>query len=109
MAKNKNETATVGAPAVSGDSGSASVVPAGVEAMSTRPPARASGNRPLPDQLVDGLADAAGVVRRVLPNRLPAYLVGGALLVVGVIEPPVALAGGLAYEALRRWRPSSTN
>lgn len=45
------------------------------------------------------------VTKRLLPGRAPAYLGAGALLVAGIIEPPALLAGGLAYEALRRWNP----
>lgn len=45
------------------------------------------------------------VTKRLLPGRVPAYLGAGALLVAGIIEPPALLAGGLAYEALRRWNP----
>jgi hypothetical protein len=61
-----------------------------------------------------GWADAVGgvaassvqVVRGVLPSsRLPVYLAGTALLVAGLVDPPVALGVGLAYEALRRWEP----
>lgn len=51
----------------------------------------------------------AGMVRDVLPTRrLPLVLGVGALLVVGVIDPPAALGAGLAYEALRRWSAAAT-
>ena len=48
------------------------------------------------------------VTKRLLPGRTPAYLGAGALLVAGIIEPLALLAGGLAYEALRRWNPPSS-
>jgi hypothetical protein len=48
------------------------------------------------------------VVRDVLPSsRLSVYLAGTALVVAGLIDPPLALGAGLAYEALRRWEPRS--
>ena len=37
---------------------------------------------------------------------LPAYLGGAALLVLGVVDPPLVLGGVLAYEAIRRWGPA---
>ena len=57
----------------------------------------------------DGLASLllapVDVARRVLPERrLPFYLGVGALAVVGVVEWPVVLAAGMAWEALRRRR-----
>ncbi|NMO94043.1 hypothetical protein [Actinomycetospora sp. TBRC 11914] len=70
-------------------------------------------NRPVPDgnagwaDTVEGALTASlRVVRDVLPaSRIPVYLAGSALLVTGLIDPPVALGAGLAYEALRRWEP----
>jgi hypothetical protein len=38
-------------------------------------------------------------------NGLPAYLAVGGLVVVGVVEWPVAAATGLGLAALRRWGP----
>lgn len=59
----------------------------------------------LPGEITAGVSGAVHAVQAGLPNRLPVYLGVAALLVVGVLEAPVALAGGLAYEALRRWEP----
>ncbi|WP_328307856.1 hypothetical protein [Actinomycetospora sp. NBC_00405] len=59
-------------------------------------------------QLGDVATASIRVTKRLLPGRTPAYLGAGALLVAGIIEPPALLAGGLAYEALRRWNPPST-
>ena len=72
----------------------------------TRPATRETSAAGVADQLEGAVTGAARVVHTVLPNRIPAYLGAGALLLVGVIDPPVALAGGLTYEALRRWKPS---
>jgi hypothetical protein len=60
----------------------------------------------LADGAVSAVSDVARVVRTVLPNRLPAYLGGAALLVLGVVDLPAAAGGALAYEAIRRWRPT---
>lgn len=38
-------------------------------------------------------------------RRLPLYLGGGALLVVGMLELPVVVGVALGYEALRVWTP----
>jgi hypothetical protein len=46
-------------------------------------------------------------VRGLLPARLPVFLATSALLVTGVIDAPVALGAGLAFEALRRWEPAT--
>lgn len=46
-------------------------------------------------------------VRDLLPSRLPVFLATTALLVVGVIDAPVALGAGLAFEAFRRWEPAT--
>jgi hypothetical protein len=58
------------------------------------------------DAVGGAVASSVQVVRDVLPpSRLPVYLAATALLVAGLIDPPVALGAGLAYEALRRWEP----
>jgi hypothetical protein len=54
-------------------------------------------------QVAETAAASVRATRRLLCGRVPAYLGAGALLVAGVIDPPDLLAGGLAYEALRRW------
>lgn len=55
--------------------------------------------------VADALLLPVRVADRVLPDReLPVYLAAGALAAVGVLEWPVALAGGLGYAALRRWQ-----
>lgn len=64
------------------------------------------GDTGLLAQVGETAATAVRATRRLLPGRVPAYLGAGALLVAGVIDPPALLAGGLAYEALRRWDPS---
>ena len=46
-------------------------------------------------------------VRDLLPSRLPVFLGTTALLVTGLIDPPVALGLGLAFEAFRRWEPAT--
>lgn len=69
---------------------------------------------PVPDHHQDGVVDtavatASEVVRfvnAVVPQRLPAYLGGAALLVLGLVDPPLVLGGVLAYEAIRRWGPA---
>ncbi|MDD7939237.1 hypothetical protein PHK61_12505 [Actinomycetospora lutea] len=79
----------------------------------TGPPERVA--RPTPpvpargvtDSVVAVASDAAGVVRRVLPHRTPVYLGGAALLVLGVVDLPVAAGGVLVYEAVRRWHPAA--
>lgn len=112
MAKNKKASTTIDSPAPRDDRpGFEVAAPTEVPVQRTgsapaRPGDRGMTNPALADQLVGGVVGAAQVVHRVLPNRLPTYLAAGALLVVGVIDPPVALAGGLAYEALRRWTPT---
>ena len=108
MGKNKHAATTIEAPAVPGNHQPAEAA-ATPEADAPSPAQLPDRSRPGPgfaDQLADGVARTAGLVHRVLPDRVPTYLGGGALLLVGLIEPPIALAGGLAYEALRRWTPS---
>jgi hypothetical protein len=65
---------------------------------------------PPPAGVVDTAAstasDVARFVHSVVPQRLPAYLGGAALLVFGLVDPPVVLGGVLAYEAIRRWNPA---
>jgi len=53
-------------------------------------------------------ATSVRVTKRLLPGRVPAYLGAGALLVAGIVDLPALVAGGLAYEALRRWNPPSS-
>lgn len=60
----------------------------------------------LADQIGDAVTGTIRVTQAVLPNRLPVYLGVAALVVVGVLDPPVGLAGGLTYETLRRWSPN---
>lgn len=68
---------------------------------------RASREPEWPERVADTLAGSVQAVRDGLPSsRLPVYLGGAALLVTGLIDPPVALGVGLAYEALRRWEPA---
>ncbi|HSK57840.1 MAG TPA: hypothetical protein VK935_02185, partial [Actinomycetospora sp.] len=71
-------------------------------------PARPTAGPPrgLADDAVSAVADVARVVRTVLPSRVPAYLGGAALLVLGVVDLPAVAGGALAYEAIRRWRPA---
>lgn len=58
------------------------------------------------DSAVSTASDVARFVHSVVPQRLPAYLGGAALLVLGFVDPPVVLGGVLAYEAIRRWNPA---
>ncbi|HEY2223191.1 hypothetical protein [Actinomycetospora sp.] len=103
MAKNKPVAAprpSVGSEAVADarrDRPAASRTGADAEA-----PTAPSG---LADRVGDAVVGTVRVVHTMLPSRFPAYLGGAALLVVGVIDTPALLAGGLAYEALRRWNP----
>ena len=53
------------------------------------------------------VAATVRTVRDLLPARLPVFLGTTALLVTGLIDPPVALGLGLAFEALRRWEPAT--
>jgi hypothetical protein len=103
MAKNKNpepKPTSVPAPRSSASER--------IAAPTALPVARATGG---PDESGPGLveqvgrvtADTARMVHAVLPSRAPAYLGAGALVLAGLIDLPAALAGGLAYEALRRW------
>ena len=64
----------------------------------------ATGDGSVVGGIENALTGTARSVGSLLPNRLPVILGFAALLAVGVLEPPVALAGGLAYEALRRWQ-----
>lgn len=75
----------------------------------TGPPAAARtepGEHGLVDSAVDTVSDVARFVNSVVPQRLPAYLGGAALLVLGLVDPPLVLGGVLAYEAIRRWGPA---
>jgi hypothetical protein len=58
------------------------------------------------DTAVATASEVARFVNGVVPQRLPAYLGGAALLVLGVVDPPLVLGGVLAYEAIRRWGPA---
>ncbi|HWN28958.1 MAG TPA: hypothetical protein VNP37_18490 [Actinomycetospora sp.] len=90
----------------------ASAAPAsGAPGPRPRSPAATTPSRPaagpgLADGAVSAVSDVARVVRTVLPNRVPAYLGGAALLVLGVVDLPAVAGGALAYEAIRRWRPA---
>lgn len=79
---------------------------AATETATSSAVAREGAGGSLADEIAGTVAGSLRAVQVVLPNRLPTYLGVAALLVVGVVEPPVALAGGLVYEALRRWTPS---
>ena len=58
------------------------------------------------DTVSGAVVSSVQVVRDVLPSsRVPVWLVGTALVVTGLIDAPVALGAGLAFEALRRWEP----
>jgi hypothetical protein len=59
------------------------------------------------DTAISLAGDTARVVRRVLPDRVPAYLGGTALLVLGLADFPAVAGGVLVYEALRRWQPAA--
>lgn len=69
-----------------------------------------AGQRPaIAPLLAGGSVGVAQALRLVLPTRrVPLYLGVAALLVVGVVDAPVAVAGGLVYEALRRWSAPTT-
>jgi hypothetical protein len=60
------------------------------------------------EQIEHAINGSLRTVRGVLPSkRLPVALAGAALLVTGLLDPPVVLGLGLAYEALRHWEPGS--
>lgn len=80
--------------------------PVNAEPASTALPARRTSPHGVTGSVVDAAADTAHVVQRVLPHRTPVYLGGAALLVLGLVDLPVAAGGALVYEALRRWHPS---
>ena len=109
--KPKNEHTTHVEPAVvsaGGRSASAAAVGTSVEIAPRENSAPASTSvsgwlEPVGDTLVESVQ----VVRGLLPtSRLPLILASTALVVTGLIDPPVALGAGLAFEALRRWEPS---
>ncbi|MFC5138826.1 hypothetical protein ACFPK1_11330 [Actinomycetospora rhizophila] len=81
------------------------VPPAGPPERVVAPAAPTAPPRGVTDSVVEVAADAAQVVRRVLPHRTPVYLGGAALLVLGVVDLPVVAGGALVYEAVRRWHP----
>jgi hypothetical protein len=99
MAKTQNSTEVAPTP-----TGAAPEV-----APRNRPTSNGSPDRPAEGWVgtVEGvLTSSVRVARDVLPtSRVPVYLAGAALLVTGLVDPPVALGAGLAYEALRRWEP----
>ncbi|GLZ47720.1 hypothetical protein Acsp06_39050 [Actinomycetospora sp. NBRC 106375] len=83
--------------------------PAAPVARTVDPPAEkapAGTVHGLADSAVSAVEGTAWAITRVLPHRGPVYLGGAALLVLGVVDLPVALGGALAYEALRRWEPA---
>ncbi|MDD7917215.1 hypothetical protein, partial [Actinomycetospora callitridis] len=70
------------------------------------PPAPDHHREGVVDTAVATASEVARFVNGVVPQRLPAYLGGAALLVLGVVDPPLVLGGVLAYEAIRRWGPA---
>ena len=70
------------------------------------PPAHDHHQEGVVDTAVATASEVARFVNAVVPQRLPAYLGGAALLVLGVVDPPLVLGGVLAYEAIRRWGPA---
>lgn len=91
--------------ATNGARRSAAPVNATAPTMPTAPAAAAERAPGLVDELTTLAMLPVDVARRVLPERrLPFYLGVGALAVVGVVEWPVVLAAGMAWEALRRRR-----
>jgi hypothetical protein len=72
----------------------------------SRPPAPDHHQEGVVDTAVATASEVARFVNGVVPQRLPAYLGGAALLVLGVVDPPLVLGGVLAYEAIRRWGPA---
>ena len=91
--------------------GTTSSVPASGPPEALARPARARPPAPEAPRDMVGTAvstvhDVAQIVSSVVPPRLPAYLGGAALLVLGVVDLPVVVGGALAYEALRRWGPA---
>jgi hypothetical protein len=53
------------------------------------------------------LTGSVQFLRGLLPSsRVPLFLASTALVVTGLVDPPVALGAGLALEALRRWEPA---
>lgn len=114
--KSANGATTTVVPTVSPDDpppSAASPTPTGRPAGSaTTPPtrntspARENTSGDLVAQVSEIATAPLRLTKRLLPGRTPAYLGAGALLVVGVIDLPALVAGGLAYEALRRWNPT---
>ena len=59
----------------------------------------------LADQIAGAVLLPVEVARRVLPEHgAPVYLGIGALVIVDLIDWPVAVASGLGYFLLKRWR-----
>ena len=94
------EKTPITTPASTGNSTPAS--PAGAPA----PSEAEQEQHGLVDTAVATASDVARLVNSVVPQRLPAYLGGAALLVLGLVDPPLVLGGVLAYEAIRRWGPA---
>lgn len=123
MAKDKTEkttntqpTSTTITPTVSRDAPAPSAASPGDtarragSALATTAPAAARSDDTgtgVVAQVADVATASVRATRRLLPGRVPAVLGAGALLVAGVIDFPALLAGGLAYEALRRWEPAA--
>ncbi|WP_190814975.1 hypothetical protein [Saccharopolyspora pogona] len=70
----------------------------------------AEQGRPEPaEQIAAAILIPVDVARRVLPeNGLPIYLGIGALALVDLIDWPVAVAAGLGYYVLKRWKPTES-
>ena len=86
--------------------------PVGAAVEISRPAdAPAPDPRPASSGWIEPVGETVAVtvrtVRDLLPSRLPVFLGTTALLVTGLIDPPVALGLGLAFEAFRRWEPAT--
>ncbi|MEU5853177.1 hypothetical protein [Saccharopolyspora shandongensis] len=67
------------------------------------------GRQDLAGQIATAILVPVDVARRVLPeNGLPVYLGIGALALVDLIDWPVAVAAGLGYYVLKRWKPAES-
>lgn len=72
-------------------------------AATTASPARGGT---VTDEITRALLLPVHVAQRVMPaRRAPVYLGAAALAVLGIVEWPIALGAGLAWEALSRWGP----
>lgn len=76
-------------------------------AIETSGPFDTAGLQPASSEWIEPVRQTVAVtartVRDLLPARLPVFLGTTALLVAGLIDAPVALGAGLAFEAFRRW------